>query len=652
MDKAMKSLLAVLVIGLGVVARGADSTEDTGTIEVFASVSVSVRGIYAEESLIEGALTLGYAPTESQNAVVKVGEDEVVNANEAGSIVLSAPTMVTYVISHTVGDDVLAATYREGSASVTVPVHGIYADGSSIDGALTLGYAPTESQNAIVKVGEDEVVNTNEAGCVAWFAQTAGEYGISHTVGDDVLSAVYNVVKACPSITYANLRGATHSNPARYHEGETLTFAAPSAAGGWIFAGWTPAAITDDMTGPQTVTANWKMPDPVVTPGNGAVFTGEECTVSLTCAVEGAKIYYTTNGVTPKLTEKYRYTSPFTITNRVSIIAIAECDGLKSGYVTAVIAKKVLTLAEVLGLESVAGVSIETGSDAEWKPILDTTLSTGVSAQSAAIEDGKKSWLKATVNGKGTFSFKWKVDCEDDPTGATWDHLEVLVDSNEVDRIDGATDWAEKTITFTTEGAHTIYWAYVKDEDPSDEEGPDCAWVADCKWTPELFPKAETEKEVSAAFDGAKDTRLARNITTVEKYTAFRTWVDKIVGTGATARQAVKDSELAWFAYALDLSALPEKAPESLTIETIGSAAEGGWDLDVSIGDLKVGDGATAADLGTVFVVEGAADLTDESFSAENVTTTFSAAGDGELKVGVAPKDAAGQFFFRMKMMP
>ena len=154
------------------------------------------------------------------------------------------------------------------------------------------------------------------------------------------------------------------------------------------------------------------------------------------------------------------------------------------------------------------------------------------------------------------------------------------------------------------------------------------------------------------AFDGAKDTRLAGNITTVEKYTAFRTWVDKIVRTGATTRQKVKDSELTWFAYALDLDKLPEKAPESLTIDTILSAAEGGWDLEVKVGDLKVGSGASAADFGTVFVVEGAADLKDGAFSAENVTTTLSATGDGKLKVEVEPKEAKGQFFIRVKMTP
>ena len=44
--------------------------------------------------------------------------------------------------------------------------------------------------------------------------------------------------------------------------------------------------------------------------------------------------------------------------------------------------------------------------------------------------------------------------------------------------------------------------------------------------------------------------------------------------------------------------------------------------------------------------------MKDESFSAENVTTTLNAAGDGKGKVGVAPKSAAGQFFIRVKMTP
>ena len=354
MNKTMKTLLAVVAMGIGLVACGADS------IGVAATVKLSVRGIYADGSSIDGILTLGYAPTTSQNAVVKVGEDEFTKTSTAGSMTWSSPTAGEYIISHTVGDDVLSATYtytREISTTVKVSVRGIYVDGSLIDGTFTLGYAPTESQNAIVKVNDEEVVNASEAGSIVWSAPT---------VGDDSLEAVYQV-----------------------------------------------------------------MADPV-----------------------------------PEIT--------------------------------------------------------------------------------------------------------------------------------------GAAD-------------------------------------------------------LSAALSGSKDGRLATYLTTLEKYKAYRAWVNEVVGTGADhfgARQAVKDSMLTWFAYALDLSALPGEAPTNVVIETIGSAAEGGWDLEVKVEDLKVGSDASAADLGTVFVVEGAADLKEEAFSADNVTTTLSAAGDGKVKVEVEPKEAKGQFFIRVKMTP
>lgn len=60
------------------------------------------------------------------------------------------------------------------------------------------------------------------------------------------------------AISYVGLEGAMHANPATYHEGEALIFAAPSVREGYTFVGWTPAAITPEMTGDVVVTANWK----------------------------------------------------------------------------------------------------------------------------------------------------------------------------------------------------------------------------------------------------------------------------------------------------------------------------------------------------------------------------------------------------------
>ena len=353
MNKTMKTLLAVVAMGIGLVACGADSIGGSATVKL------SVRGIYADGSSIDGILTLGYAPTTSQNAVVKVGEDEFTKTSTAGSMTWSSPTAGEYIISHTVGDDVLSATYtytREISTTVKVSVRGIYVDGSSIDSPLTLGYAPTETMNAVVTVDGNEVVNSSVAGTQVWTPQPQawGEYTFVHTVGDDSLEAVYQVRR---------------------------------------------------------------------------------------------------------------------------------------------------------------------------------------------VED----------------------------------------------------------------------------------------------------------------FDGSADSRLVANIKDAKEYAKYCAWVDKVAGTGEDSskkRQAVKESVLTWFAYALDLSALPEKAPTNVVIETIGSApaAKGGWNLEVSVDDVTVGSGAI--DLGTVFSVEGAADLADESFSADNVTTTFGTPENGKVKVAVAPKSASEQFFFRVKMTP
>ena len=59
------------------------------------------------------------------------------------------------------------------------------------------------------------------------------------------------------SVVYENLRGGTHTNPETYQEGTSVSFSDPSGVTGYTFAGWTPSQITADMTGVQTIRANW-----------------------------------------------------------------------------------------------------------------------------------------------------------------------------------------------------------------------------------------------------------------------------------------------------------------------------------------------------------------------------------------------------------
>ena len=58
-------------------------------------------------------------------------------------------------------------------------------------------------------------------------------------------------------IVYENLKGAENPNPGKYYEGTPLEFLPLADVTGYSFAGWTPPQIMAEMTGVQTVTANW-----------------------------------------------------------------------------------------------------------------------------------------------------------------------------------------------------------------------------------------------------------------------------------------------------------------------------------------------------------------------------------------------------------
>jgi uncharacterized repeat protein (TIGR02543 family) len=62
------------------------------------------------------------------------------------------------------------------------------------------------------------------------------------------------------SITYADLYGTTHSNPATYTYGVGVTsFSSPSARTGYDFTGWSPSSISTTATGAKTINATWAL---------------------------------------------------------------------------------------------------------------------------------------------------------------------------------------------------------------------------------------------------------------------------------------------------------------------------------------------------------------------------------------------------------
>ena len=90
-----------------------------------------------------------------------------------------------------------------GTATVEFALGRICADGSSVDGKVSLGYAPTEGRNAVVAINDEMLLNANEAGSWTWYAATAGTYAISHTVGEYVMSAAYVVTNGYAKVEEA-----------------------------------------------------------------------------------------------------------------------------------------------------------------------------------------------------------------------------------------------------------------------------------------------------------------------------------------------------------------------------------------------------------------------------------------------------------------
>ena len=125
-----------------------------------------------------------------------------------------------------------------------------------------------------------------------------------------------------------------------------------------------------------------------------------------------------------------------------------------------------------------------TGGDADWAPVIDATAETGyTSAQSGAFGANADTWLDTTVEGTGTFSFRWRVDCEKDDGGdTTWDRLAVFVNGVEAARIDGKTDW--QTVTLPISGKTTIRWSFYRDDwDESGQSHENAAWIDGVSFT-------------------------------------------------------------------------------------------------------------------------------------------------------------------------
>ena len=328
----------------------------------------------------------------------------------------------------------------------------------------------------------------------------------------------------------------------------------PTRAGA-VFSGWWTSdgervSAETVVMGDMTLVARWRaVAAPVITPDDGTTFReSESCTVTITCADADAVIYYSTDGRTPRLTAACRYTGPFTIDRTTTIRAVAVLDGVRSAYVAATLTQEIFMPQYHDGRPDTDAVwlTFTTGGDAGWNYDWDWENMNGaydIRMQSGQIGNEEGSWLQTSVVGRGTFSFRWKVDCEYDDFGeAAWDHLAVFTNGVEAVRMDGTRGWERMSFTFDDDGRHTIRWVFVKDGyDEEDAAYEDCAWLGRFSWNP---------------ADVAVDTGKGRTVTVPG------TWLGKRTMRAAT--DVAANGRRVWECYLLGLD--PEEADDDFRI--------------------------------------------------------------------------------------
>jgi hypothetical protein len=152
-------------------------------------------------------------------------------------------------------------------------------------------------------------------------------------------------------------------------------------------------------------------------------------------------------------------------------------------------------------------------------------------------------------------------------------------------------------------------------------------------------------------IEGSADMRLAENITTEEDFSSFLSWVGRL---STPKLSSVQVSPFAWLSYAMDSAELATAAPTDGDVRIVGFVPVGDghtFDMSVSVAGMAVGNAATAANLSTLFTVEGAPAPNAELFSTSGIDAEFCSPSDGNVMIRAAPTDkAANSFFFRVKM--
>ena len=212
---------------------------------------------------------------------------------------------------------------------------------------------------------------------------------------------------------------------------------------------------------------------------NGGSFAAASQTVTLSCATDGATIYYTIDGSEPSSASGRIYKGPFDIYQTTIVKAIAVKDDWKDSEVAVATFTKENELGPALNLMEVMPDNDKTHP---WTIVTDETHD-GISAvRSGVIGEDESTTLKAVVYGAGRLSFWWKTACEPSVDGEYYDYAAFFNGSTEVAKLAGVTDWQQVVLDVAGTGKHTFKWTYQKDD--SGYEPPDCVWLDQVQWLP------------------------------------------------------------------------------------------------------------------------------------------------------------------------
>ena len=243
---------------------------------------------------------------------------------------------------------------------------------------------------------------------------------------------------------------------------------------------------------------------PVFDPAAGT-YAGTQ-SINITCATEGAKIYYTLDG-TPPSEASTEYTKPVEITESATLKAIAVKDGAVS----------ILAEATYAIIESIANTKA-TAYDVSKAIELTTTKDASVLAH-----EGNKVYVKGTIKSISGVDIEWG-----DATYTITDGLNDLLIYQGL-YLDGA-KFTEETKDELAEGKNVIIYGnlkYYKEQTPEMDKGN---YLVDLKYPPEdifVFPAENSDiyEAVQTASEGKNVKDIYVYLESGKKFTISQTIV-------------------------------------------------------------------------------------------------------------------------------